>query len=421
MLRTHYFSCTLPRSLADSLNAESGRIYSRVLVTHYRAYRGSEVWLSQFDAMKLDDFYGADDARLLHSHSVDAAQEGFYKACKTAKASRHLGAHYPHKRKFYRTTIWKQSGIRVKDGRMLLSLAKGREPVAVSLPANLAGLSADSFLEARLVYDRAGRHYEWHLVVEDGREPNPVPGANAAGVDLGEIHPAAVSDGQETAIFSARGLRSVKQYGHKRRAELQRLQAAKQKGSRAWKRIQRRKTRFAAQQARRTRDIEHKVSRAVVNWAVERGVGTLAIGDVRDIGDGKRLNTKAQQKVSGWSHGKMRTLIEYKAAGAGIAALLQDEAYTSQTCPVCGHREKPTGRVYRCPACGFCGPRDGVGAANICSKFLGGAAGQCRLGSVKYRHPFKAGKSSRLDTAQVAWADFPGRQSQEAAPRLPPA
>lgn len=329
MLRTHTIACTLPRACADALNAESGRIYTRVLVTHYRAYRRSGHWLSPYGAMKLDDFYGRDESCLLQAHSVDAAQEGFYKACKTAKATRHLDAHYPHRRKRYRTTIWKSSGIRLKDGCLVLALARGQAPVGVCLPAHLVELPAQSLLEARLVYDRVGCHYQWHLVVEDGREAKAVPGAAVAGVDLGEIHPAAVSDGCETLIVSARERRSVQQYGHKRRAELARLQAAKVTGSRAWKRLQRRKTRFAAQQKRRLRDIEHKVSCAVVDWAVERCVGTLVIGDVRDVGDGKRLNAKAQQKVSSWSHGRTRAFIEYKSAAEGIETPLQDEAYTS--------------------------------------------------------------------------------------------
>lgn len=123
--------------------------------------------------------------------------------------------------------------------------------------------------------------------------------------------------------------------------------------------------------------------------------------------------------MGGRSHGRTRAYIAYKAAAEGIETPLQDEAYTSQTRPVCGHRHKPTGRVYRCPACGFCGARDGVGAVNIRSKYLGGVAG-CGLGVVKYRHPLdqhpgRARKRSRRDMAHVAGADPLGRKSQEAA------
>lgn len=206
MIRTLIFPCTLARQTADALNRESGRVYTRALVEHYRVYRQTGHWLTPGGLEKLVDFYDLQDKheRLLHAHSVDAAQQGFPKACKTAKVNRNLGVNYPHKRKLYRTTVWKNSSLRAEAGRMRLSLARGREPIMVSLPPHLAEYPADSFVEARLVHDRASRRYEWHLVVEDGREPSTVPGSNVAGIDLGEIHPAAVSDGQETVIFSAR-------------------------------------------------------------------------------------------------------------------------------------------------------------------------------------------------------------------------
>src|SRR5262249_55761985 len=81
------------------------------------------------------------------------------------------------------------------------------------------------------------------------------------------------------------------------------------------------------------RDMEHKISRAVVNWARERQVITLVIGDVRDVADGKRLNARSQQKIGLRSHGRQRSSITDKAAAAGIAVTLVEEAYTSQTCP----------------------------------------------------------------------------------------
>lgn len=410
MIRTYLYACHLPKVEADALNHESGRIYTRALVEHYRVYRQTGHWLSPFKLKQLVDFYDTQDgrARLLHSHTTDAAQEGFPKACKTARECRKLGLdnRYPYKRKYWRTTIWKQTGIQPTASGLLLKRAKGQPPISVSLP-NLSG----DVLEARLVYDRVGRQYDWHIVTDDRREPPSAPGVNVAAVDLGEVHPAAVTDGNESVVFACRALRAVKQHGHKRRAELQRLQAAKTKGSLAWKKLQRRKTRFAAQQQRRLRDIEHKVSRAVVDWAVQRKVGTLAIGDVRDIGDGKRLKTISQQKVSSWGHGKLREYCTYKAEAEGMNVPLVEEHHSSQTCPMCGQRHKPSGRVYRCPACGFVGHRDGqVGAVNLLSRHTQGEVGRLRPpATTKYRHPFGrlafgTGKRSRLDTAQVAWA-----------------
>jgi len=303
MLRSHIFSCSLPKSQADALNAESGRIYTLTLVWHYRIYRRKGIWLSPAAAQKLGDRL---TSTTLHAHTRDAAQQGFYKACKTAAVCRKAGldVKYPHQRKRWRTTIWKNSGIRKQGNRLLLSCARGHKPVVIALPSNLTSLPPEAFREARLVWDQAAHHYFWHLVIEDGRlPPEQPPGTKTAAVDLGELHPAAVTDGTETVIFSARALRAVRQNTARRLSEIQRLQDAKVKGSRQWRRLQRRKNRFLAEQKRRTRDIEHKMSRAVVEWAVGRGVGRVIIGDVRDVANGKRMNTKSQQKISTWAHG----------------------------------------------------------------------------------------------------------------------
>ena len=143
-------------------------------------------------------------------------------------------------------------------------------------------------------------------------------GGSVAGVDLGEVHPAAITDGRQSLVVSCRDLRSLNQYWNKRLAELTSLQASKQKHSRRWWRIQRRIIHFLAQNKHQRRDLEHKISRAVVDWSVLNEVGTLAIGDVRNVANGKRLNRKSQQKVSNWSYGKIRQYIAYKAAAEGI-------------------------------------------------------------------------------------------------------
>ena len=46
------------------------------------------------------------------------------------------------------------------------------------------------------------------------------------------------------------------------------------------------------------------------------------------------------------------------------------EEYTSQTCPNCGNRYKPSGRNYSWVVCGFEAHRDAVGAYNIRTKYV---------------------------------------------------
>lgn len=414
MIRTLSLPCQLPNKTTDALNRESGRIYTEVMIEHYRVYRNHAVWLNNPRMQKYHDRISQDS--FLHAHSIDAAQEAFYKACKTAKANRNDGASYPHKKKFYRTTIWKNTGIRKRGNHLLLALARGSDPIAFRLPSYLSVLEGEQFLEVRLVYNKAHRKYEWHIVIENGIGPLPNTGSNVAGVDLGEIHPAAITDGKNALVVSCRELRSLNQYRNKRFAELKSLQSSKQKQSRRWWRIQQRINRFLAQNKQQRRDMEHKISRAVVDWSVIHQVGTLAIGNVRDVADGKRLNRKSQQKVSNWSHGQIRKYISYKAEAEGIAVNDEiDEAYTSQTCVYCGRKRKPKGRIYSCE-CGQSYHRDIGGAANILSRFCYG-----ELSKVDAPHPFffrphsKVSQSvalrSLFGTEQVAWDD-----SQEAPP-----
>ncbi len=401
MLRTHILPCHIPKQDADTLNRESGRIYTGVVVEHWRAYRKSaKHWISPGAEEKLSDYYTKDDQPLLHAHSKDAAQQGFAKAAKTTRAMRKAGidANFPHRRKYYRTTIWKSTGIRLSNGTMLLARARGIAPIQIMLPDKLSTFSKAAIVEARLVYDMVTAKYTWHLVVEDGTVTPDAPGAAVIAVDTGEIHPAVCTDGETTLVVSCRQLRSLRQYTQKRGAKLRSLQDTKLKGSRRRKRLKQRETRFRAMQKRKIRDLEHKVSRAVVDYAIERGASTIAIGDVRDIADKTNKGHVHNQRMSTWAHGRIRAYITYKAGYAGMKVVLVDEHHTTQSCPQCGHRTKPKGRVYTCLACGFRGHRDAVGAANILSRHVYGELSRVPATEPKYRYPYITGKRSSPDT-----------------------
>jgi len=242
-------SWDLPKAEADALNLASGAIYTRTLVTHYRVYRRMGHWLSRFAGQKLNDYLSRADPPLLHAFSKDGAQQAFYKACKTAKANRHLGAKYPHRRKRYRTTVWYSSGIRVREGAILLSRAKGVSPIRIPSPSWFAPPTMQMH-EVRLVWDPCGRRYTWHVVIETGKQPKPTTGTNTVAVDLGEIHPAVTTDGTEAVVFSARELRAKRQYTAKRLALLQSRQSRCKQRSRRWWRLQKVKHRFRAKQQR---------------------------------------------------------------------------------------------------------------------------------------------------------------------------
>jgi putative transposase len=405
--RTYQFACTVPESIASALNQESARIYNALMVEHWRIYRKKAIWLSRSAAEKLNDFYDRDTPKLLHSHSIDAAQQAFYKACKVAYTLRKNGdekVRYPYKRRHYRTTIWKNTGVyHVEAGVMFLSLAQGLNRLQIQLPTHLAFIEKQQIAEVRLVFNKATFHYTWHVVVDNDLEVKS-NGTGIAGVDLGEVHPVALTDGVEACVVACRELRALNQGRNKRMASIDSKLAKYRKGSRRWRKLKQRKRRYLARVKQQKRDIEHKIARETVSWAQERKIGVLAIGDVRDIANGKNLNKKSQQKISNWSHGTIRKYINYKASAVGIEVKDDvSEKYTSQTCPHCTKLHKPKGRVYKCPHCGSVFHRDIVGAANIASRYEYDELGRYPAPKPKYRYPVDVrGKRSPTGTGEMA-------------------
>ncbi|MCG3084543.1 transposase, partial [Anoxybacillus sp. LAT27] len=77
------------------------------------------------------------------------------------------------------------------------------------------------------------------------------------------------------------------------------------------------------------------------------------------------------QKLSNWCFGKLYDYLKYKLEAKGITFEKVDESYTTQTCPVCGKKKKPSSRNFIC-ACGYSQHRDVHSACNILTKHLYG-------------------------------------------------
>jgi IS605 OrfB family transposase len=156
------------------------------------------------------------------------------------------------------------------------------------------------------------------------------------------------------------------------RAAARRAPKPGQRGSRRWRHYRRRQRLAEARHRRRVRQAQHEAAKTVIAWAIDRRVGTPAVGDPRgvlNIPAGRRHN----QRTRDWRVGHLITILKDKAEAAGISLTLVDERGTSSTCPACAIRiPKPAGRVLTCPACQFTGHRDLSAAANIAARLGGG-------------------------------------------------
>ncbi len=112
------------------------------------------------------------------------------------------------------------------------------------------------------------------------------------------------------------------------------------------------------------KDKDHKVSREIIKFATANNVSVIRLEQLANIRNTARTSRKNAKNLHTWSFYRLALFIEYKAKVAGIKVEYVDPAYTSQSCPSCGERNKVKDRNYKC-SCGYHTHRDRVGAINI--------------------------------------------------------
>lgn len=233
-----------------------------------------------------------------------------------------------------------------------------------------------------------------------------------AGLDPGIIHLAVVTDGDETLAVVGRGLRSIIQGHNKAKAEIFAKLDGCKKGSRRWKKLRRRLARLKRQRKNRVRNLLHHAANAVTAYCERRGIGTLVVGDITEINRGKKgkRSKRLNQENGNNPLGQFYDYLGYKLARVGAVLVREGEAYTTQSCPACGHRYKPAGRIYHCrnKACDLVCARDLVGASNLRNKYLHGgrivAGARVPTGTVKYLRPVRL----RSGVAPMTRGKLPG-------------
>jgi putative transposase len=374
----------------QALRAEAGRLWTALIRLHADA-RALGQWLSAGDleqATKGGQY-------VLHSQTVQALCQKFAANMATARELRrhevaeigHRKTEYPHHAKPYQTVVWKdQALLWDRPGCLGLKNGQGRPPLYLPLPAEYRGANL-----RRVELTWRADHYEMCLTIDTGDPlPAPLPDGAVAGVDLGEVHIAAVvTTLRHALVVSGRRLRACKQGRNKRHALLQEKLSRCQPGSRQAKRLAQRKTQVSAKLYRQQRDILHQAAHKVVMFCQEENVSRVAVGDVRDIQTGVSLGRVTNQKISQWPHGQFVRYLREKAARLGISIEWIDESYSTKTCSVCTFQQpvSPRGRRFRCAGCGARGHRDVNGANNICSKAALGVYGHVQADTVKYLRP----------------------------------
>lgn len=179
---------------------------------------------------------------------------------------------------------------------------------------------------------------------------------NVMGVDLGIKCPAVsyCTDG------------SVKFYGNGRNNKYMRRHYA---NLRKWFQKAKKPTvvkRIKNKEQRIMKDIDHKISREIVNTAKKHKAKVIKLERLENIRATTRTSCKNNPSLHTWSFYRLAQYIEYKAKLVGIEVEYVDPAYTSQKCPQCGNIHHAKDKKYICK-CGYHTHRDLLGAINICN------------------------------------------------------
>ncbi|WP_405519381.1 RNA-guided endonuclease InsQ/TnpB family protein [Streptomyces canus] len=314
-----------------------------------------------------------DSVKSRWSLGAQAAQHVIKKTCDaytTLKANLRAGnLGRPGSTRYRRATekpvVFRPQGAQPYDDRMLSWQIPGRTVSIWTTGGRVKNVAFTASLEqlATLALYRKGesdlleRDGMWFLnaTCEVPQAPLNTEPVDFLGIDLGIVNIATTSDGE---ILAGRELNRIRARERGLRAKLQKKNTPSAK-----RRLKKRRRK----EARRAKDINHKIAKHVVAEAERTGRG-IALEDLTGIRERVRLRKPQRATHSSWAFHQLGQFIAYKARRAGVPVVHVDPAYTSRTCAECGHIDKAN-RVsqawFVCRSCGFVDHADRNGSRNV--------------------------------------------------------
>lgn len=220
--------------------------------------------------------------------------------------------------------------------------------------------------ETDLVY-RDGEFYMFTTVEVD--EPEPIDVQQFLGVDVGIANIAADSEGN---LHGAEALIRKRMHLLALRRKLQKAKTARRKRKRSTRSVRRRLKAIRRRERNYSRTVSHTVAKRIVATAKALGYG-IAMEKLNNIRSRARFRREQRYLLHSWCFHQLQRMIEYKARMAGIPVVYVEPEYTSQTCSVCGYRDKQnriSQALFRCRRCGIELHADVNGARNIAGRAL---------------------------------------------------
>lgn len=175
--------------------------------------------------------------------------------------------------------------------------------------------------EAELI-NRKGKWY-FNLVLELP-DPPKTENTKKMGVDLGENVLAVVSTG---VMYGGGKMR------HERNKFLAKRRNLQSNGTQSSKQLLKK---ISGKEERRMKQINHEVSKKIVQEAIKEEAGILVLEDLTHIRARIKAGKKVRSRLHRWAFRQLQTMIQYKAERQGLHVLYVNPSYSSQECSECG-------------------------------------------------------------------------------------
>jgi IS605 OrfB family transposase len=215
--------------------------------------------------------------------------------------------------------------------------------------------------KASLFYKRG----KWYFAVTIKIDNRKTTNTNVMGIDIGlrQLAVASIKTSKDKEIN--RQFHNGKQAGFiRKKYRSLRRKLGKLKKVKAIKTINDKEQRWMT-------DLNHKISRQLINLAVQEQVGTIIMENLENIRKTAKSLNRADRNLHSWTFYQLQQFIEYKAELAGIKVEYINPKYTSQGCSKCTKVKKSNRKanLYSCE-CGNHIHADLNASRNIANKYL---------------------------------------------------
>lgn len=278
---------------------------------------------------------------------LDKAMKSYFKSVKDWKVHKEKyngKPKLPRYKKNLNQLVMTSQCCQIRDGKLIMT-----RDVSIPIPQwDKYGVDLMSFKQIRVnpIFD--GKAYDIEIVYERKTVNADLDMDSYASIDLGVDNLVTmVSDKGRPLIYSGKQIKSLNQWFNKELARLKSELALKQ-GRRTSDGIRR----LYMKRNDRLGDVMHKVSRHIVNYCLDNGIGNIVVGYNKGWKDSICIGKRNNQTFVSIPYDRLLSCLKYKCALCGINVIENEESYTSK-CDglayeeVCKHDEYMGRRVKR--------------------------------------------------------------------------